>query len=395
MSVINQMLKDLEQRQNQASPASRLVESLGVRTERLTPRSKTVWRWLFPASAALLAASFLLSKGNSDTEIAAAPAAVIAPAGKAETVPADQPVANGGLILAADQPLKQEKAPEPVVEPARAVPAEPAESPAVAASARSSAAGAESSAVSAEAEAATPARAAPVTATTVAGRGEPSPRISEPAPAAVEEAPEAAIAVGDIKRPANTAQLAESRYQRALDYLQASRIEPAIEQLREALRLQADMHAARELLANLYLRTGRDAEAFMVLKAGLDADPQYLPFAMMYARTLVEQGQLPVARQVLEHSLLYAGNNADYQALLAAVEQRLGDHAAAVTRYMQALELKKQQGAWWVGMGISLEALGRLTEAGQAYRAARISPGLSTELIAYVESRLKELGSRS
>jgi hypothetical protein len=48
-----------------------------------------------------------------------------------------------------------------------------------------------------------------------------------------------------------------------------------------------------------------------------------------------------------------------------------------------------------VGLGISLEALGRTAEAGQAYKAARVSPGLSAELIAYVELRLKQLDTRS
>jgi MSHA biogenesis protein MshN len=387
------MLKDLEQRQERASPVTRLVESLGVRTESLSTRNKTVWRLLFPASAVLLAVSFLLIKGNPDSGVVAVPPQTAVAAGKPAKSQVQELVANTGL--AADPGVRQVTPPEPVVEAVRPAP------PSAVPPARSSALLTESSAAAADAVAAS--RAAPVTAPTVAARGDSSPetsrKASEPEPAVVpavaREKPEVAVSINDIKRPASTAQQAESHYRRALDYLQASRIEPAIAELREVVRLQADMHVARELLANLYLRSGREAEAFIVLKAGIDASPQYLPFAKMYARTLVEQGQLPAARRVLESSLLYAGNDADYQALLAAVEQRLGEHDAAISRYMRALELNRQKGAWWVGMGISLEALGRTTEAGQAYRAARLTPGLSADLIAYVDARLKQLGSRS
>ena len=394
MSVINQMLKDLEQRRGQASPVARLVESLGVRTESLPTGNKTVWRLLFPVSAVLLAASFLLIKSHHpDSGIAVTPAATASdrPASR----PLKQPAMHGG-VAADQQSVDPDKAPEPLVDAAQ-----PMQSTELV-SMQPHASAVESSAASVDAVAAS--RAAPATAPTVAARGDSLPEASRKvstrkaavAPAIAEEEPRVATTpVNDIKRPAGTALRAESHYQRALDYLQVSRIDPAITELREAVRLQADMHVARELLANLYLRSGREAEAFMVLKAGIDASPQYLPFAKMYARILVERGQLSAAKQVLESSLLYAGNDADYQALLAAVEQRLGEHAEAVSRYMHALDLNKQQGAWWVGMGISLEALGRTTEAGQAYRAARIIPGLSAELVTYVDARLKQLGARS
>lgn len=383
MSVINQMLKDLEQRQGQASPASRLVESLGIRTERLTANKAAVWWLAFPVSAVLLAASFFLSKGNPDSGTTALPAAAVVKADKSVYKPVNAAMAP----VAAVERVMPEKRPEPVVETAKAEiaeprslsrPAEQSPAPVEAVSAKIAAA------VSPAASSALPSAHKRTVAAT-----------NKPKPVAVDDTSAVTSPVHDIKRPASTAEQAGAHYQRALGYLQASRLEPAVGQLREVIRLQPGMHAARELLANLYLRTGRDTEAFMVLKAGMDASPQHLPYAKMYARTLVEQGQLPAAKQVLESSLLYADNDADYQALLAAVEQRLGDHSAAVSRYMRALELNKQQGAWWVGLGISLEALGRTAEAGQAYKAARTSPGLSADLIAYVESRLKQLGVRS
>jgi Tfp pilus assembly protein PilF len=197
----------------------------------------------------------------------------------------------------------------------------------------------------------------------------------------------------DIRRPATITPSAETYYQRALEYLNASRVEPAITQLRETLRLQPAFHATRELLASLYLRTGKDVEAHLLLKEGVTRYPQQTLFAFIYARSLVERGQLPAARQVLEGSLIHAGGDPEYQSLLAAVAQRSGDHHAAVTYYMRALELNEASSQSWVGLGISLEALGRTAEAIRAYKAARSGPSLSIGLLDYIDSRLTQLDS--
>src|SRR5690606_26959423 len=99
--------------------------------------------------------------------------------------------------------------------------------------------------------------------------------------------------------------------------------------------------------------SGNDVEAHALLQEGVLRYPQQTVFAFIYARSLVERGQLPVARQVLENSLIHAGGDADYLSLLAAVSQRAGDHQAAVTYYMRALELNEASSQSWVGLGIS------------------------------------------
>jgi MSHA biogenesis protein MshN len=50
-----------------------------------------------------------------------------------------------------------------------------------------------------------------------------------------------------------------------------------------------------------------------------------------------------------------------------------------------------QTGTSWVGLGISLEALGRRPEAAEAFRRGIATGGLSPDVRAYVEQRLPYL----
>jgi MSHA biogenesis protein MshN len=58
---------------------------------------------------------------------------------------------------------------------------------------------------------------------------------------------------------------------------------------------------------------------------------------------------------------------------------------------MAALALKPARGAWWVGLAISLEALGRGQEAARAYRTALAETELNADLINYARARVTQL----
>jgi len=45
-----------------------------------------------------------------------------------------------------------------------------------------------------------------------------------------------------------------------------------------------------------------------------------------------------------------------------------------------------------MGLGISLQALGRRADAREAFRRARAAGGLSNEVLAFVDQRLRQLG---
>lgn len=194
-----------------------------------------------------------------------------------------------------------------------------------------------------------------------------------------------------IKQPVGSVKTVHASYQRALAYLQASRVSAAVDELQKVLAQNPSSNDARELLVSLYQQSGRAGEANILLKEGIATDPSYLAFTRLYADGLIAAGELEQADRVLNDSSAYAQHDGDYIALQAAVAQRLSRHSRAVNFYMQALEIQPKNSAWWMGLAISLETLDKKDAAAGAYAAAIDSGQLNSKLLAYVNSRLRNL----
>ncbi len=128
-----------------------------------------------------------------------------------------------------------------------------------------------------------------------------------------------------------------------------------------------------------------------MLREALQLSPGQSGFTMALARLQVDRGNNQAAIDTLQKGIAYAQGNADYHAFLAALLQREQRHDEAIAQFRAALGLKPQSGVWLMGMGMSLQALNRNTEAGDAYRRAKSSGTLKPELQAFVDQRLQQL----
>lgn len=186
-------------------------------------------------------------------------------------------------------------------------------------------------------------------------------------------------------------QRAENEYRRALGLLQQGRSTDAAAALEQALQLDARHAGARQALVGTLLDARRQDEALRRAREGLALDPAQPGLAMIVARIQLERGEVRAAIESLERGLPHGAERADYQAFLAALLQRDGRHKQAVEHYVLALQRAPDNGVWWMGMGISLQADQRAAEAQEAFRRARASGTLTPELQAFVESRLGQL----
>jgi MSHA biogenesis protein MshN len=186
-------------------------------------------------------------------------------------------------------------------------------------------------------------------------------------------------------------QRADAEFRQAVAAMQQGHIADAIAGYRVVLRLDAGHDEARQALAALLLESKQGAEAERVLQERLNARPGHTGFAMMLARLQVEHGALEAALATLEKSLPYADAQADYQAFFAALLQRRNRHKEAITHYQIALQLAPDNGVWLMGYGLSLQAVQRATDAGSAFRRALESGTLTPELQAFIRQKLKEL----
>ncbi|MDH3450990.1 MAG: tetratricopeptide repeat protein [Gammaproteobacteria bacterium] len=161
--------------------------------------------------------------------------------------------------------------------------------------------------------------------------------------------------------------------------------------VRHALRLAPGNAAAAELLLAVQLRSGDTDAAITTLRDVLHRDPHNAAYAQALARLLAARGEHQPAVVHLRNAL--AGGRGDGQslALLAGLERRIGDHESAAAHYLDALAHDRNVAVWWLGLGMSLERLEQPAEARAAFEEAQRIGGLDGEVAAFLQQRLAKL----
>ena len=196
-------------------------------------------------------------------------------------------------------------------------------------------------------------------------------------------------AVGSITmNPSPDSRRTEREYHAATRAAAAGNDVLAIRTLERVLLDNSSHHDARLLLASLHIRQQQHARAESVLKSGLSLHPDHAGSARLLARLLVSRGQHAEAIAYLESALAGATQDADYHALLAGLYQHSGNPAGAAQHYTDALALNPGRGEWWMGLGISREQTGNANAAGAAYSKALKYP-LDKALQVYINTRLQ------
>lgn len=182
----------------------------------------------------------------------------------------------------------------------------------------------------------------------------------------------------------------EAAYRKAIAAVNQGRVNEALDALQEVLRQDSLHVAARQLRVRLLLEAGRTDEAVQALQDGLLALPAQTGWAMSLARLQLERGEVAVAAQTLQHSMPVASANPDYLGFTAHVLQRLGRHREAAELYQTATRIAPGDGRWWLGLGLSMEAEGRNDQAVIAFQRAYQAGNLSRELMTLVEQKLRQ-----
>jgi MSHA biogenesis protein MshN len=185
------------------------------------------------------------------------------------------------------------------------------------------------------------------------------------------------------------AQKAEAAYRRALTSMQEGYVNDAIDGFGQALKANPHHDAARQTLVSLLIENGRAEEAMRQLQLSLTLDPRQPSMAMLLARLQIEHGASGI--DTLTRTLPYAGSDGEYRAFLAGALERQQRHREAAEQYQAALREAPQNGVWWMGLGIALQADKRNGEAIDAFRKARGTGLLKPELLSFVENKIQQL----
>lgn len=209
-----------------------------------------------------------------------------------------------------------------------------------------------------------------------------------------EEKPAAPPVVANAPLPlkqVSQTQQADAEFRKAVVLQQQGRVHEALAGYEVALRLNPQHDAARLAYAALLLESKRGGDAERVLQDGLKLRVSHVGFSMALARVQVEQGGIDRALVTMQKNLSKADELADYQSFYAALLQRKGRHKEAVNHYQIATDLVPSNGVWWMGYGISLQEVQRNEDAKAAFKRALSTQTLTPELTAFVEQKLKGL----
>lgn len=192
-------------------------------------------------------------------------------------------------------------------------------------------------------------------------------------------------------RQNDAASMADKLYREAVYQYKSGDIDSSIDSLAKVIQLDPLNGKARRLLASAYLKRERVDLAVSILDDSVRKLPDEIEIRRLYAQLLYELGRADKAIEILRVSNPPFNQYADYHALLAGILQDQGQHSEAASIYRELVSINADNSLWWMGLGISEEALGNNNSALQAYSEALNRGRLSNNLKQYVSQRIQRL----
>lgn len=370
MSLVNDMLRDLDARRREAPTGSLGAHKLVPATDGTSGKKRTPMYgliiFLILVLVVLLGVFYVQTRNNQGVISSPQPFIVTAPAtpsGTTQTMPEPaDPVISEVALSQLEQRLQQ------LEEQNRALLA-----------AQQQAASVVSNPVS------------PVAAPSVQDQSSDYDRINQDradAPALPADAPETVQPASDNTQSGTTRSPRElsleerdrQQVQLALQQWSSGQQLAALQTLDQFSYQNADAHHSRETLAKLLIQQGEQERAMQAVELGLAMAPNHNGYRKLKARLLLASGTPEQAVELLQVSAPAVSMDTEYHDLLASAYLASSQHESASDSYRSLLQQNAAEGRWWFGLASSLDALGRSVEALTSYERALQQGSLAQNL---------------
>ncbi|MFT7472137.1 MAG: MSHA biogenesis protein MshN [Kiritimatiellia bacterium] len=179
--------------------------------------------------------------------------------------------------------------------------------------------------------------------------------------------------------------------QEALRLISNGQTEAAYTTLEKYIIENRNAHQSRETYAKLLMSKGRVADAVALIDAGLGLAPNHAGFKKVKARLLMSAGNISEAVATLISRAPDIVDDAEYHDLLASAQLSSRDFAGAVISYRGLVGHDQTQGKWWYGYAAANDQLGNSTLAREAYVRAMEYSNLSANLRGRSQQRVAAL----
>lgn len=182
--------------------------------------------------------------------------------------------------------------------------------------------------------------------------------------------------------------------QNGLKLLANGNEDAAFEALSSHVRAAPAAHQSRETLIKLLLSRGQTARAGTLADAGLSIAPNHSGFKKAKARFLIADKNYESAAALLSARAPEPRSDLEYHELLASAQLGAGDFVGAMQNYRQLLQFDGSQTRWWYGYAVANDRLGNISVAKQSYEQALKGASLSVGLRRSSEERVAALAAQ-
>lgn len=218
----------------------------------------------------------------------------------------------------------------------------------------------------------------------------------EPAQIEVAAVPatEASAPSAPIRSPRSLSFLEQDQLQvqEALRLASGNQNEMAMQQLREFVNANPNAHNSREAMIKLALQKGDSATAEQLLQNGFSLDVNRAGYRKLQARMMLGTGQAEQAMQLLSVNIPTIQEDVEYHDILATAYLSVQDYEKAALSYEALVQQNRGEGRWWYGLASAWDSLGRTRDAGLAYQEALKLANLSAALRQRSQQRVTDLG---
>jgi MSHA biogenesis protein MshN len=178
-------------------------------------------------------------------------------------------------------------------------------------------------------------------------------------------------------------------------------VQQALQQWSSGQRLQAlqtldrfayenpEAHGSRETLAKLLIQQGEPERAMQAVELGLSIAPGNNAYKKIKARLDIEQGRAEQALQMLLASPPPVQADTEFHDLMATAFLSTQQYDFATATYQSLLQQNAAEGRWWYGLAASFDARGQSQDAAVAYERALQQVNLSPSLRQASQTRLQ------
>lgn len=383
MSVINRMLRDLDQRQHNPGGASYPPAA--------SAPQPVHWIWLVAVAlgtAAVIIGALLIWWWANTAEVSADTT------NKMPSIEPVQQLAEQSTKRSGDDDAQQQNSEQPATqEPAAtdlstAEASQPGSKPGAAVAVESSEQSADDNKTESE-----PAVAEPKSEEKAESKAEAKPEAKPESKPEPEQTDASASSFEKTSVQLTPRELAENNLEKARVALRKGEREKAQGLLEKALIVMPDHVAVRSELAAYWFGRGQVTRAIALLRNGLERQPMQSQWQLLHARILEQTGNI---EDVYSTLLSIDPDAEEYPELLqlrAMAANQLGYFDQAAADYA-ALAAVQPRGRWWLAAAAAFEDAGNIPAAIRCYQQAVESVDLAREGRSYAQQRLQALGGQ-